>query len=117
MRLLSNTGTPNYAQPEPGTAGDAFTLVPGGFTGFGSSPFGVIKNEVILTLTGFTGLTSTSQLSNVGFAVGSTSQSVGGVPTNIIVLGHVTPEPGSLGLLMGLVSSGALYARRRRNRR
>ncbi len=110
-------GTPDYSLPQPGASGDNYTLVPTPFQAGGIGPnnvVNVIKNEVILTLSGFTGLTSTSQLSNVGFAVGSGSQIVGGVSTYVIPLGHTTPEPDSLGLLIGLIASGGFYARRRR---
>jgi hypothetical protein len=109
-------GTPAYSFSgfTLGGVGIDYAVRPNTAQDIGGPTTLVIDSEVLLTLSGFgTGLTSTSQLSNIGFAVGSTSQNVNNVQTNIIIPG-TTPEPGSVGLLVGLATSGALYARRKR---
>jgi hypothetical protein len=117
---FSSTTNPNYAFPNPGASGDNYTIVPTPFQSGGigkNNVVNVIKNEVVLTLTGFTNLTSTSQVSNVGFAVGSGAQVVGGVTTNVILQGTRTPEPGALSLLAGMTVAGSAFIRQRRKRR
>ena len=117
----SNTGgTPEYSfnQPALGGGNDDYTIRPNTANTINGGDVLVIKNEVLLTLSGFgAGLTSTSQLSNVYFAVGSGAAQVGNVNKYVTVRGANTPEPGPVALLIGLSVSGAYSVRRRRRNR
>lgn len=121
---FSNTGlNPNYSFSGQtlGGGGDDYTVRPNTTNAINGGAVAVIKNEVLLTLNGFgTGLTSTSQLSNIYFAVGSGAQSggtIGATPQYVVIKGNQTPEPGSVALFMGLLVSGGLCAVRKRKTR
>ncbi len=117
----SNSGaTPEYSFSGFGLGGgaDDYTIRPNTANNINGNDILVINNEVLLTLSGFgSGLASTSQLSNVYFAVGSGAQSVGGVNKYITVRAAATPEPGTVGMLIGLAVSGAYCIRRRRRKK
>ncbi|MCW3094641.1 MAG: hypothetical protein JWL77_259 [Chthonomonadaceae bacterium] len=114
-------GNPSYAFSGQALGGafDAYTIRPNTSGALPGDAVPVIQNEVLLTLNGFgSGLTSTSQLSNVYFAAGSGAQTVGASQQYILVQGTPpVPEPDSVGLLGGLAASGGLCLLRRRRKR
>jgi hypothetical protein len=117
-------GSPAYtfSGQTAGGTGDAYSLRPNTSGALAGTTVPVIKNEVLLTLNGFgSGLVSTTQLSNVYFAAGSSTQSGGTLTSPQYVLVPATaagtPEPGAIGMLTGLIASGAFWLRRCRRRR
>ncbi|MCW3094643.1 MAG: hypothetical protein JWL77_261 [Chthonomonadaceae bacterium] len=118
---FSTTGTGpayNFSGFTLGGGGDDYLIRPNNATAINGGSVAVIKNEVILTINGFgAGLTSTSQLTNVYFAVASGAQVVSGTTQYVTVQGTVTPEPGPIALVAGLAASGGWCLLRRRARR
>lgn len=118
---FSTTGTGpaySFSGQTLGGGGDDYLVRPNTTGKINGGVIPLIKNEVLLTLNGFgSGLSSTTQLSNVYFAVASGAQVVNGTTQYVTVKGVATPEPGSIGLFGGLAVSGGLLLRRRRRAR
>jgi hypothetical protein len=98
-----------------GNGSDDYTVQPNTSNTVNGGDVAVIKNGVFVTLSGFgSALTSTSQLSNVYFTVGSGTQTVGTAQKFVVLRGTQTPEPGPVGLMIGMAVTGAFCIRRRR---